>query len=129
MVGIMLPASVGGVLANIATLLAGKVPVNLNFTAGPDAVETAMEQCGIRTVLTSRVFLAKAKLDAPRGAVYLEDVLKSLSKPAKVWAAVRANLGSWRPQGTRSQHGVNQAPTAAQEAWAWISRGWLATQG
>lgn len=36
MVGIMLPASVGGVLANIATLLAGKVPVNLNFTAGSE---------------------------------------------------------------------------------------------
>src|SRR5262249_54592613 len=34
MVGLVLPASVAGALANIAVLLAGKVPVNVNFTAG-----------------------------------------------------------------------------------------------
>src|SRR5262249_40917841 len=65
MVGIMLPASVGGVLANLATLLAGKAPVNLNFTAGPDAVRSAIDQCEIKTVLTSKLFLAKAKVDQP----------------------------------------------------------------
>src|SRR5438445_723113 len=59
MVGVMLPASVGGVLANIATLMAGKVPVNLNFTAGREAIASAIEQCQIKTILTSRVFLAK----------------------------------------------------------------------
>src|SRR5262245_36811436 len=65
MVGLMVPASVGGVLANIATLMAGKVPVNLNFTAGPAAIAAAVEQCGIKTVITSKVFLAKAKLATP----------------------------------------------------------------
>ena len=34
-VGLLLPASVGGALANIATSIAGRIPVNLNFTAGP----------------------------------------------------------------------------------------------
>jgi len=34
MVGILFPASVGGAVANVAVLLAGKIPVNLNFTAG-----------------------------------------------------------------------------------------------
>nr|MBP6716485.1 hypothetical protein [Acidobacteriota bacterium] len=38
MVGLMLPASVGGALANIATLSAGRIPVNLNFTAGGDSI-------------------------------------------------------------------------------------------
>jgi acyl-[acyl-carrier-protein]-phospholipid O-acyltransferase/long-chain-fatty-acid--[acyl-carrier-protein] ligase len=79
MVGIMLPASVGGALANIATLLAGKVPVNLNFTAGSEAIASAVEQCRIGTVLTSRVFLAKAKLAAPDGACFLEDVMKDIT--------------------------------------------------
>ena len=45
MVGVILPASVGGALANIAILLAGKVPVNLNFTAGKEAMAAALEQC------------------------------------------------------------------------------------
>ena len=79
MVGLMLPASVGGVLANIATLMAGKVPVNLNFTAGAEAIAAAVDQCGIRTVITSKVFLAKAKLATPEGAWFLEDVMKTIS--------------------------------------------------
>ena len=31
-IGLVLPSSVGGALANIGTTLAGRVPVNLNFT-------------------------------------------------------------------------------------------------
>jgi acyl-[acyl-carrier-protein]-phospholipid O-acyltransferase/long-chain-fatty-acid--[acyl-carrier-protein] ligase len=89
MVGIMLPASVGGVLANIATLLAGKIPVNLNFTAGSEAIALAIEQCQIKTVLTSRVFLTKAKVDQPDGACFLEDVMKEITPlmRAGLWAA------------------------------------------
>lgn len=89
MVGIMLPASVGGVLANIATLLAGKVPVNLNFTAGSEAIALAIEQCAIKTVLTSRVFLARAKVEEPDGACFLEDVMKEVTPlmRAGLWAA------------------------------------------
>lgn len=89
MVGIMLPASVGGVLANIATLMAGKVPVNLNFTAGRESIALAIEQCQIKTVLTSRVFLTKAKVDQPAGASFLEDVMKEISPlmRAAMWAA------------------------------------------
>ena len=34
--------------------LPGKVPVNLNFTAGREAMATAIERCGITTILTSR---------------------------------------------------------------------------
>ncbi len=54
MIGLLLPSSVGGALANIATLMAGKIPVNLNFTAGKEAMASAVEQCGIRTILTSK---------------------------------------------------------------------------
>ena len=79
MVGLLLPSSVGGALANIAVLLAGKVPVNLNFTAGPAAMATAIEQCGIRTLLTSRRFLARAKLEEIEGMVFLEEVLPQIT--------------------------------------------------
>ena len=58
-IGLLLPASVGGALANIAASFAGRVPVNLNFTAGRDAMAAAVERCGITTVLTSRTFLTK----------------------------------------------------------------------
>ena len=92
MVGIMVPASIGGALANVAVLLAGKVPVNLNFTAGREALAAAIEQCQIQTVLTSRVFLARAKLEKPEGACFLEDATKEITAVAKLWIWLAALL-------------------------------------
>jgi acyl-[acyl-carrier-protein]-phospholipid O-acyltransferase/long-chain-fatty-acid--[acyl-carrier-protein] ligase len=97
MVGVLLPASVGGSLANIAILLAGKVPVNLNFTAGSAAMASAVEQCGIKTILTSRVFLAKANLEKMDGMVFLEEIRKDFSSLQKLAAAIKAFVlpASW----------------------------------
>ena len=92
MVGVMLPASVGGALANTGLSMAGRVPVNLNFTSGREALATAVQQCGIRTVITSKLFLAKAKLERPEGAVFLEDLLAGFSKVRKVGALLKARL-------------------------------------
>jgi acyl-[acyl-carrier-protein]-phospholipid O-acyltransferase / long-chain-fatty-acid--[acyl-carrier-protein] ligase len=92
MVGLLLPATVGGALANLGVSLSGKVPVNLNFTGGKESMLYAVAQCEIRTVITSKVFLAKAKLEAPEGSIYLEDILASMGKAAKLWALVKARL-------------------------------------
>ena len=37
-VGVLLPASVGGVIANMSLLMLGKTVVNLNYTTGPDTL-------------------------------------------------------------------------------------------
>src|SRR5215468_10471806 len=79
MIGVMLPASVAGVLVNIGALFAGKVPVNLNFTAGPEATESALGQCGITTIVTSRRFVEKAKLPQRPGMVFVEDIAASIT--------------------------------------------------
>src|SRR5262245_60383863 len=90
LVGLLLPASVAGALANIATSMAGRVPVNLNFTVGRDAMAAAIDRTGIRTILTSRTFLAKASLDEMPGMVFLEDLLADTSAAAKAAMAVAA---------------------------------------
>jgi acyl-[acyl-carrier-protein]-phospholipid O-acyltransferase/long-chain-fatty-acid--[acyl-carrier-protein] ligase len=87
MVGVMLPASVAGVLVNIAALFAGKVPVNLNFTAGAEATESALGQCGITTIVTSRRFLEKAKLPERPGMVFVEDIAPTISPSRKALLA------------------------------------------
>src|SRR4051812_40899801 len=91
-IGLLLPASVGGALANIGTSIAGLVPVNLNFTAGREAMDAAIDRCSIRTILTSRVFLSKAGLGEMPGMVFLEDVLKQTSGAAKLSALTAARL-------------------------------------
>ena len=92
MIGLLLPSSVGGALANAGIMLAGKVAVNLNFTAGREFIASAVEQCGIRTILTSKVFLAKAKLEAMDGMVYLEDVLGGISSFEKTRTLIAARM-------------------------------------
>jgi acyl-[acyl-carrier-protein]-phospholipid O-acyltransferase/long-chain-fatty-acid--[acyl-carrier-protein] ligase len=88
LIGLLLPASVAGALANIATSMAGRVPVNLNFTAGREAMAAAVDRTGIRTILTSRTFLAKAGLDEMKGMVFLEDLLAGTSGAAKAAMAI-----------------------------------------
>jgi acyl-[acyl-carrier-protein]-phospholipid O-acyltransferase / long-chain-fatty-acid--[acyl-carrier-protein] ligase len=92
MVGIVLPASAGGALANIAVFLSGKVPVNLNFTAGQDAMNTAIRQCGIKTIITSRVFLSKANVSEIPGMVFLEEIRKTFTPIHKLLPLLSAFL-------------------------------------
>jgi len=79
-IGLLLPASVGGALANIATTLAGKTTVNLNFTAGRDGMQAAIARCELKTILTSRRFVEKADIAPIDGMVFLEDVMASLTR-------------------------------------------------
>jgi acyl-[acyl-carrier-protein]-phospholipid O-acyltransferase/long-chain-fatty-acid--[acyl-carrier-protein] ligase len=83
-VGVMLPASVAGVLVNLGALCAGKVPVNLNVTAGPEATESALTQCGIKTIVTSRRFVEKVKLPQRPEMVFVEDIAASVSALRKL---------------------------------------------
>jgi acyl-[acyl-carrier-protein]-phospholipid O-acyltransferase/long-chain-fatty-acid--[acyl-carrier-protein] ligase len=92
MIGLMLPSSVAGALANTGVTLAGCVPVNLNFTAGRESMAAAIAQCAIKTVITSKAFLAKAKLETPDGACYIEDIFSAATPAQKFFAALRSRL-------------------------------------
>jgi acyl-[acyl-carrier-protein]-phospholipid O-acyltransferase / long-chain-fatty-acid--[acyl-carrier-protein] ligase len=52
-VGIVLPPGAGAAIANLAVSLAGKVPVNLNFTAGRVSLQSSLAESGVATVLTA----------------------------------------------------------------------------
>src|ERR1019366_8013296 len=87
MIGVLLPPSVAGALVNVGITLAGRVPVNLNFTAGPEAMAAARARCAVRTVVTSRVFLTKAKIAEQDGMVLVEDILARVG--TAIFALVR----------------------------------------
>lgn len=50
--GIVLPPGIAGMLANYACMLAGKIPVNLNFTLGRAQLESCCAKAEIETVIT-----------------------------------------------------------------------------
>ncbi|MEC8988354.1 MAG: acyl-[ACP]--phospholipid O-acyltransferase [Verrucomicrobiota bacterium] len=92
MVGILMPPTVAGALVNYAALLTGRVPVNLNYTLSAEALRSCIEQCNIRTVVTSKAFIEQLKLDVPVETILLEDVAKSIGAVNKLAATLAAAL-------------------------------------
>jgi len=91
MIGVMLPACTAGALVNLAAVLSGRVVVNLNFTSGTAAVESAIQQCELATILTSKAFLEKANLEQRAAMVFVED-LAQFGRAKKVWAFLNAKM-------------------------------------
>jgi acyl-[acyl-carrier-protein]-phospholipid O-acyltransferase/long-chain-fatty-acid--[acyl-carrier-protein] ligase len=92
MVAVWLPSSMGGALANITLAMLGKTAVNLNYTASPEAIRSALRQCGARHVITSRRFLERLKLDPGPGVelILFEDIAPRMTAWMRVtrWLAV-----------------------------------------
>jgi acyl-[acyl-carrier-protein]-phospholipid O-acyltransferase/long-chain-fatty-acid--[acyl-carrier-protein] ligase len=90
-VGVLLPNSAGVAVVFMALQNIGRVPAMLNFSAGPVNVLAAMKAAQVKTVLTSKAFIEKGKLDRLMAAisaevrvVYLEDVRASISTADKI---------------------------------------------
>ena len=79
--GVMLPTSNGGVVTLFAVMSAGRVPAMINFTAGAANILAACRAADLDTILTSRAFVEKGRLDhlveeisKQVRIVYLEDI-------------------------------------------------------
>jgi len=91
MIGIIMPASVAGALANAAVTLTGRIPVNLNFTASKSSLASAIDQCGIKTIITSRKFIEKlSKFEAPESCILLEDIVPQITVSTRIASLLKA---------------------------------------
>ncbi len=88
MVGILLPPSVPGALINLAALLMGKVPVNLNYTASTGVLASCALQCELKTIITSKAFLERVHLELPVQAIMLEDLADTPRTLERLSAAI-----------------------------------------
>ncbi len=89
-VGLLLPPSVPAVLLNIAVPLCGRIPVNLNYTVSSEVMTSCIRQCGIRHVVTSHRVMQRVKLDIDAEVIYLEDLVKKVTKLDKLLGAMQA---------------------------------------
>lgn len=92
MIGVLLPASTAGGLANTGITMASMIPVNLNFKAGKDFIYKAMEKCNISTILTSRGFLSKTDIDRVEGMIFIEDFIQEVSFLGKFFISLMTLL-------------------------------------
>jgi acyl-[acyl-carrier-protein]-phospholipid O-acyltransferase / long-chain-fatty-acid--[acyl-carrier-protein] ligase len=93
-VGVLMPnlASTLGLLIGLSAMK--RVPAMLNFTAGTEGMQNACIAASIRTVFTSRQFLAQAKLESTVAAlqgidvIMLEDLRAQFGVADKLWLAM-----------------------------------------
>lgn len=92
-IGLLLPPSVGGVLANMAVALNGRTSVNLNYTLSEDVLNFCVKKAGLKHVLTSRKFLEKKpyKLEGAE-FVFLEDLKEEITGLDRALAVAAAYL-------------------------------------
>jgi acyl-[acyl-carrier-protein]-phospholipid O-acyltransferase/long-chain-fatty-acid--[acyl-carrier-protein] ligase len=94
-VGLLLPPSVGSVVANAALSMAGRITANLNYTASREVLNECIERAKIRRVLTSRKFLENAAMERFREGldaefVFIEDLREKANRGDKLAAAIGA---------------------------------------
>jgi acyl-[acyl-carrier-protein]-phospholipid O-acyltransferase/long-chain-fatty-acid--[acyl-carrier-protein] ligase len=107
-VGLLLPNSIGHVIALFALFRLGKAPALLNFSAGQQNLRDACETAGLRSLLTSREFVQKAKLEGIIAAleqqvrvVYLEDVKASVKWTDQLAAFLETLKGTKSDRGAK----------------------------
>ena len=92
-IGIMLPTSAGCILSIMGSLMAGKIPVMINYsTSAADNAEYAQKKCYFKTIITSRKLLERIRCPLVEGMVFLEDILENVTILDKALALIKANL-------------------------------------
>ena len=87
-IAVLLPTSNAAIITNMAVLLCGKTVVNINFTASPAAIGSALEQANINSIYTSRKFLQKLSLKGNDlssaltdcNMIFVEDIKSNIGK-------------------------------------------------
>ncbi|HEX3816991.1 MAG TPA: AMP-binding protein [Chthoniobacterales bacterium] len=85
-IGIVLPASKGGVVANLAVVFANKVPVGLNFTSGCHAIECAQKIAGLTSAISANAFVARlTDFPWPEKTFKLDELLPTMKGQIFLW--------------------------------------------
>ena len=95
-VGIMLPALQSTSLLVMATFLAGKVPVMLNWTVGKKVLEHCIENVELKKILTAKAFFDKVSDLLPDSVkektIFFEQKVAEMSAITKVYGLLNSYL-------------------------------------
>ena len=85
-IAIVLPASKGSMLANLAVTLANKVPVDLNFTMGRAANESCCRRANLRVAVSATPFMERLKdFPWPEKILKLDELLPPMKRQIIFW--------------------------------------------
>ncbi len=85
-IALVLPASKGAVVANLAVALAGKTPSGLNFTSGRAAIEACCRSADLRVVITATAFISRLKdFPWPEHVLKLDELMPRMKGQILLW--------------------------------------------
>jgi acyl-[acyl-carrier-protein]-phospholipid O-acyltransferase/long-chain-fatty-acid--[acyl-carrier-protein] ligase len=85
-IAIVLPASKGSMLANLAVTLANKVPVDLNFTMGRAANESCCRRANLRVAISATPFMERLKdFPWPERVLKLDELMPRMKRQIIFW--------------------------------------------
>src|SRR6266566_3541104 len=85
-IAIVLPASKGSMLANLAVTLADKVPVDLNFTMGRAANESCCRRANLRVAISATQFMERLKdFPWPEHVLTLDELMPRMKRQIVLW--------------------------------------------
>src|SRR5436853_2259595 len=85
-IAIVLPASKGSMVANLAVMLANEVPVDLNFTIGRAANESCCRRANLRAAITATPFMERVKdFPWPEHILKLDELLPRMNRQIILW--------------------------------------------
>jgi len=88
-IAIVLPASKGSMVANLAVTLANKVPVDLNFTMGRAANESCCRRADLRVAISATPFMERLKdFPWPERVLKLDELMPRMKRQIIFWLIV-----------------------------------------
>src|SRR6266700_882160 len=85
-IAIVLPASKGSMVANLAVTLADKVPVDLNFTMGRAANESCCKRANLQVSISATQFMERLKdFPWPERVLKLDELMPRLKPQIILW--------------------------------------------
>src|SRR5437879_11810701 len=85
-IAIVLPASKGSMLANLAVTLADKVPVDLTFTMGRAANESCCSRVNLRVAISATQFMERLKdFPWPEHVLKLDELIPRMKRQIVFW--------------------------------------------
>jgi acyl-[acyl-carrier-protein]-phospholipid O-acyltransferase/long-chain-fatty-acid--[acyl-carrier-protein] ligase len=85
-IAIVLPASKGSMLANLAVTLAAKVPVDVNFTIGRAANQSCCKRANLRVAISATQFMERLKdFPWPECVLKLDELIPRMKRQIILW--------------------------------------------
>src|SRR5947208_7624395 len=85
-IAIVLPASKGSMMANLAVILANKTPVDLNFTMGRAANESCCRRANLRVAISATPFIERVKdFPWPERVLKLDELMPQMKRQIILW--------------------------------------------